>query len=194
MTEQIIVPVEAISSTILAIRGQRVILDSDLARLYGVSTSQFNQAVKRNLDRFPADFMFQLTKDEHESLRSQIVTLKTGRGQHRKYLPYVFTEYGAVMAASILNSPKAVEVSVYVTRAFVQQRAMLKSNTELALQLERLERKLITSVNLLREHDDTLTVHESQLESLIEAVRDIRTQPASPRRPIGFRTGGDNEE
>ena len=194
MTEQTLVPVEAIAATIFTIRGQRVILDTELARLYGVSTSQFNQAVKRNLDRFPLDFMFQLTSEEHESLRSQIVTIKAGRGQHRKYLPYAFTEHGALMAATILNSPKAVEVSVYVMRAFIQQRAMLASNAELALKMERIERRLITSVNLLREHDDTLTAHDSQIEALIEAINEIRTPPATPRRAIGFRAGEDEEE
>lgn len=193
-TQNTLVPVEAIAETIRQIRGCKVILDANLARLYGVTTKQLNQAVKRNCDRFPEDFMFQVTAVEYdEALRSQIVTLKPGRGQHRKYLPYAFTEYGTVMVASVLNSPKAVEVSVYVTRAFVQQRQLLLNHAELSQQLARLERKLIASVNLLREHDDSLTVHESQIEALIEAINDIRTPPAAPRRPLGFRASDDGE-
>jgi uncharacterized DUF497 family protein len=141
---------EQIASAILILRGQRVLHDSELAALYGVSTKRFNQQVRRNRRRFPADFMFQLTAEETSSLRSQIATLKTsggqlrkstpyvketkclrsqiatlkaGRGQHRKYSPYVFTEHGAIMAATILNSTRAIEMSVYVVRAFVQRNA-----------------------------------------------------------------------
>ena len=194
MTEQALIPVEDIAGEILAIRGQRVILDSDLARLYGVTTGQFNQAVKRNLERFPADFMFQLTTAEHESLRSQTVTLKTGRGQHRKYLPYAFTEHGALMAATILNSPRAVEVSVFVVRAFVQQRAMLAASTDLALQVARLEKKLLAGMALT---EDRLDDHENQLEALVETINKmnrVRTSPATPRRPIGFRAGEHEKE
>ena len=116
---------EQIASAILILRGQRVLQDSQLAALYGVSTKRFNEQVRRNRKRFPADFMFQLTAEETSSLRSQIATLKTGRGQHRKYLPYVFTEHGAIMAATILNSPRAIEMSDYVVRAFVQLREMV---------------------------------------------------------------------
>lgn len=192
MTEQTLVPVEAIAATILTLRGQRVILDSDLARLYGVSTSQFNQAVKRNLDRFPTDFIFRLTSDENDILKSQNVISSSGHGGRRK-LPYAFTEHGALMAAMILNSSKAVEVSVYVVRAFIQQRAMLASHAELAVKLERIERRLIASANMLREHDDTLTAHDSQIEALIEAINEIRTPPDTPRRAIGFRAGEDED-
>jgi phage regulator Rha-like protein len=116
---------ERIASAILILRGQRVLQDSELAALYGVSTKRFNQQVRRNRKRFPADFMFQLTAEETGSLRSQIATLKASRGQHRKYSPYVFTEHGAIMAATILNGPRAIEMSVYVVRAFVQLREML---------------------------------------------------------------------
>jgi len=188
MTTTTIIPMERIAATILTIRGQRVILDADLARLYGVSTTRLNEQVKRNRDRFPVDFMFQLTADEYADLMSQFATSSRGHGGRRK-LPNVFTEYGTVMAASVLNSPKAVEVSVFVVRAFVQQRTLLTAHADLALQLERLERKLLSSVNLLREHDDTLLAHESQIEVLIEAINAIRTPPESPRRPIGFRAG-----
>src|SRR5512137_755833 len=106
------IPIERIERTILLIRGHKVILDTDLAALYGVTPKRLNEQVKRNRERFPSDFMFQMTAEEHTSLRSQFATLKAGRGQHRKYLPYVFTEHGAIMAASVLNSPKAVEMSI----------------------------------------------------------------------------------
>lgn len=131
-----------VASQIRIVRGQRVLLDSDLAALYGVSTKAFNQAVRRNIERFPSDFLLQLTDSEMDSLRSQIVTLKTGRGQHRKYMPLAFTEHGAIMAATILNSPRAVEMSVYVVRAFVKLREVLASHAELARKLETLEKSV----------------------------------------------------
>ena len=112
---------EVIAKRIFIVRGQKVILDADLAALYEVPTKRFNEAVKRNLAKFPADFMFALTPAEWDALRSQFATLKVGRGQHRKYLPYVFTEHGAIMAATLLSSPRAVQVSVYVVRAFLPQ-------------------------------------------------------------------------
>ena len=119
-----------------------MLLDSDLAALYGVTTKVFNQAVRRNLERFPADFLLQLTEPEGDSLRSQFVTLKRGRGQHRKYMPLAFTEHGAIMAAAILNSSRAVEMSVYVVRAFVKLREVLASHTDLARKLEALEKSV----------------------------------------------------
>jgi hypothetical protein len=128
--------------TIRIVRGQRVLLDEDLAALYGVSTKAFNQAVRRNLERFPGDFLLQLTEDEQDSLRSQSVTLKPGRGQHRKYPPIAFTEHGAIMAATVLNSSLAVEMSVHVVRAFVKLRQVLASNGALTRRLEALERSV----------------------------------------------------
>ena len=124
---------EDIREMIFTVRGLRVILAADLAELYGVQTRALNQAVKRNIDRFPTDFLFQLTREESESifrLRSQFVTLK--RGQHLKYLPYAFTEHGAIMAANVLNSPKAIEMSVFVVRAFIKMRETLANNKALA--------------------------------------------------------------
>jgi phage regulator Rha-like protein len=129
--------VEDITRAILILRGHRVLPDTALAALYGVTTKRFNEQVRRNAKRFPADFMFQLTGEELDSLRSHFATLKLGRGQHRKYLPFVFTEHGAIMAATILNSPRAVEMSVYIVRAFVQLREMLASNKELAHRFHR---------------------------------------------------------
>lgn len=179
-----LVAVDALSDRIHLVRGQRVMLDSDLAELYGVTTKRFNEQVKRNLERFPADFMFQLTEEEGESLRSQIATLNTddslrsqiatskpNRGG-RRYLPYVFTEHGAIMAASVLNSPRAVEMSVFVVRAFVQLRALLASSHELSERLDELERKLST--------------HDQAIAGLIDAIRQLTATPAKPGRPIGF--------
>lgn len=186
MPEQTIVPVETITATILTIRGQRVIIDADLARLYDTSTMRLNQAVKRNAARFPADFMFTLTPAEKEELITNCDRFT--RLKHSSALPHAFTEHGAVMVASILNTPKAVEVSVFVVRAFIQQRAMLAANADLALKLERLERKLLASFTLT---ENRLDDHENQLEQIIEAIREMRT-PAPPRR-IGFRTGDDGK-
>jgi len=167
---------ERIASAILILRGQRVLQDSELATLYGVSTKRFNQQVRRNRKRFPADFMFQLTAEETGSLRSQIATLKSGRGRHRKYLPYVFTEHGAIMAATILNSPRAIEMSVYVVRAFVQLREMLASNKELARRFAQLETRL----------DKRLTTHDEAIAAILAAIRQLMHPPIPKRRPIGF--------
>jgi phage regulator Rha-like protein len=173
-----IVPLERAVSRIFLVRGQKVMLDADLAELYGVTTKRLNEQVKRNIDRFPLDFMFLLTKQEAESLRSQIATLKRGRGQHRKYMPYVFTEHGAIMAASVLDSERAVQVSIYVVRAFVQLREMLSSNRALARKLNELERKLVT--------------HDRAITELIEAIRQLMTPPEpKKKRPIGFAPWGE---
>src|SRR5947207_8688615 len=142
MSNQTLAVVTNITPLIRTIRGQKVILDSDRARIYCVPTKRLNEQVKRNAKRFPSDFLFQLSAEEAESLRSQFATLKGGRGQHRKFLPYAFTENGAIMAANILNSPEAVRMSVFVVRAFVQMREMLAGSRELASELRKLETKL----------------------------------------------------
>ena len=128
--------------------------------------------MKRNIERFPADFMFQLTSLETASLRSQVATLKSGRGQHAKYLPRVFTEHGAIMAASVLSSPKAIEMSILVVRAFVKLRTMLATNRQLAAKLAELERKLST-------HDERIVV-------LFNTIRELMQPSAQPARRIGF--------
>src|SRR5271157_5940143 len=133
--------VDNIGSLIRTIRGQKIILDSDLARIFGVPTFRFNEAIKRNRERFPDDFLFRLTREEQEALTSQIAMSKVGRGG-RRTLPYAFTENGAIMAANVLNSPEAVRMSVFVVRAFVQMRDLLGSTKELAKQLAALEKKL----------------------------------------------------
>ena len=161
--------------------------NSDLAALYDVPTKRFNEQVKRNLERFPADFMFQLTEEEWESLRSQIATLKPGRGQHRKYMPYAFTEHGAIMAATILNSPRATEVSVYVVRAFVRLREVLASNAVLAKRLDDLERS--TEAKAMQ-HDIFARNTRAQLKQVFDAIRELMTPPVpQKKRPIGFISG-----
>ena len=171
------VPVEHITQSILVLRGQRVLLDAELAALYGVSTKRFNEQVRRNRQRFPADFMFQLTDEEHAALRSQFATLKLGRGQHRKYLPHAFTEHGAIMAATILSSPRAVEISVYVVRAFVKLRELLASNKELARRLDELEAHI----------EKKLTAHDRAIAAILSAIRQLTHPPPTPKqRPIGF--------
>lgn len=164
--------VDQIEPLIHDIRGQRVILDRDLAELYGVPTKRLNEQVQRNLARFPEDFLLRLTSTEVESLRSQNATLKSGRGQHRKYLPYGFTEHGAFMAAGLLNSPRAVEVSVFVVRAFVKLRQLVLSHKELAGKLDQLERKFAG-------HDDTI-------RQLVAAIRQLMAPTDPPAKPMGF--------
>lgn len=165
-----------IAQRILVLRGQRVLLDADLAVLYGVSPKRLNEQVKRNRARFPEDFAFQLEINELRSLRSQIATLDKGRGRHRKYAPTAFTEHGAIMAATVLNSPRAVEMSVYVVRAFVKLREVLASNTELARKLEALEKSVATL--------DART--RRQFEEVYSAIRALMTPPVPKPRPIGF--------
>ena len=167
---------EQIAPVIRVVRGQRVILDADLAALYGVTTKRLNEQVKRNADRFPDDFMLRLTAAETEVLnRSQIAT---GSQKHRdpRYPPFAFTEHGAIMAATILNSAEAVEMSVYVVRAFVQLRAVLSSNRELAQRFSQLEQRL----------DAKLTEHDEVIAAILSAIRQLMNPPAPPRRGIGF--------
>lgn len=166
------IPVE---SRILMLRQQKVILDRDLAELYGVTVKKLNQAIKRNQERFPTDFVFQLTAKEHEVLRSQIVTSNEGRGG-RRYPPYAFTEHGAIMAATVLNSPKAVEMSVFVVRAFVRLREMLANNRQLASKINELEQRLET--------------HDTAIQDLIEAIKQLMMPPEPLRKKIGFQLPG----
>lgn len=184
MSAQLLAP-EAITLRIATVRGQRVILDSDLAALYEVETRRFNEAVKRNLAKFPADFMFQLSAEEWAALRSQFATLNagTGRGQHRKYLPYAFTEHGAIMAANLLSSPRAVEVSVYVVRAFVRLRELATSHHDLAQRLADLEEK---TEALAMNHETFSRNTRNQLKQVFDALRELMTPPDPPKRPIGF--------
>jgi len=162
------IPVERIEQAILLIRGQKVMLDADLAKLYATTTKRLNEQVKRNRDRFPDDFMFQLTKEEWGSLRSQTATSKTGRGG-RRVPPYAFTEHGAIMAANVLNSARAVQASIQVVRAFIRLRELLASHKELARRLDALEQR-----------------YDGQFKVVFDAIRKLMTPP-EPRVPrMGF--------
>jgi len=173
MEAKTLVDVERIQRAVLRVRSQNVMLDSDLATLYGVEVKVLNQAVRRNKERFPADFMFQLTREEARSLRSQTVTLDVGRGRHRKYLPKAFTEQGVAMLSSVLRSARAVRVNIEIMRAFVQLRRMLGANEELARKLDALEQK-----------------YDSQFRAVFQAIRELMTPSRPPKRTIGFRGVG----
>jgi hypothetical protein len=170
------VSLDRITNSILVLRGHRVILDRELAAIYGVPTRRLNEAVKRNSERFPDDFMFQLTGEEAERSRSQIAILNGGRGSNVKYLPHAFTEHGAIQASNILSSPRAVMMGVYVVRAFVQLRQILASHKDLAGKLASLERSLVTL--------DLKT--QRQFKEVYEAIRALMTPPEPRRRRIGF--------
>jgi len=185
VSEQELVPVEHIERAILILRGHKVMLDADLAMLYGVETRSLVQAVKRNLERFPADFMFQLNVEEAQRSRSQTVILNAEpgeiidvsrsqsvtlkRGANIKYLPYAFTEQGVAMLSSVLRSPRAVLVNVEIMRAFVRLRQMLQANAELAAKLAALEKK-----------------YDAQFKVVFDAIRELMAPPDKPRRRIGF--------
>ncbi len=160
--------VHAIESAIVQLRGHRVMLDEALAPLYGVEVKVLNQAVKRNLDRFPDDFMLQLTRDELRNLRSQSVTSSSGHGG-RRTLPYAFTEQGVAMLSSVLRSPRAIHVNIEIMRAFVRLRQLLRENAELARKLTALERK-----------------YDQQFKVVFDAIRELMSPPERARRAIGF--------
>ena len=182
-----LLPLEAITLRIVTLRGQRVIVDANLASLYDVPTKRFNEAVKRNLAKFPADFMFTLTDEEFAALRSQFATSNTGRGG-RRYAPGVFTEHGALMAATILSSPRAIEISVYVVRAFVRLRELAATHGDLAKRLDDLEHK---TEALVLQHDSFSRHTRIQLKQVFDALRELMTPPDTPKRPIGFVTPQD---
>jgi hypothetical protein len=166
-----LVPTEVIVSKILFLRGEKVLLDRDLAELYGVETRVLNQAVRRNFQRFPEDFMFQLTEKEFDSLRSQSVISKRGKGG-RRYLPYAFTEQGVAMLSSVLHSDRAIEVNIAIMRAFMRLRKMIASHDELARKLAELEERI-------EEHDD-------DIKMIFEAIWQLMEPPEKPPRKIGF--------
>jgi hypothetical protein len=162
-----LIPVERIDRAILLIRSQKVMLDNDLASLYGVETKKLLQAVKRNITRFPEDFMFRLNDEEFDILRSQFVTSSSWGG--RRYAPYAFTEQGVTMLSSVLRSPRAVAVNIEIMRAFVRLRQMLLSHADLARKIESLERK-----------------YDGQFKIVFDALRQLMQPPEKPKRPIGF--------
>ena len=173
MTERSVIPVERIAGAILVIRGHRVLLDADLAGLYRVETRALVQAVKRNSERFPDDFMFRLTLEEFECLRSHSVISRSHGHGGRRYLPYAFTEQGVAMLSSVLRSPRAVQVNIEIMRAFVRLRQMLQTNAELARKLATLERK-----------------YDAQFRVVFDAIRQLLAPPEPPKRRIGYRTEG----
>ena len=168
--KQALIPVERIARTIVKLRGQNVMRDADLAALYKVTTKRLNEQVKRNRQRFPPDFMFQVTQAEYADLRSQFATSSPPAHGGRRSLPYVFTEHGAIMAATVLNSPRAVQMSIFVVRAFVGFRRMIQSHAELTKKLDELAAK-----------------YDDQFEVVFEAIRELMTPTTGKRRRIGFR-------
>jgi phage regulator Rha-like protein len=165
-----LIPVDRIEKAILLIRGQKVMLDVDLAELYGVETKMLVRAVKRNINRFPTDFMFQLSKEEFDNLRFHFGTSSYWGG--RRYPPYAFTEQGVAMLSSVLRSQRAIQVSIEIMRAFIRLRQMLASHVELARKLDALEKK-----------------YDAQFKQVFEAIRQLMAPPEPKRRPIGFRKG-----
>lgn len=168
-----IIPIERISSKIYLIRREKILLDFDLAQLYGVQTKHLIQAVKRNMSRFPGDFMFQLSKEEFTILRSQIVTSNHGG---RRYHPYAFTEQGVAMLSSVLNSEWAIQVNIAIMRAFVNMRKYLASNAHLAKRLKQLENKT----------KNKFAEHEHQISLIFEAIKEMMTEKEKPKRRMGF--------
>ena len=171
MTKELIIPNDIIMNQIYYIRGQKVMIDRDLALLYGVETKVFNQAVGRNLQRFPEDFRFQVTEEEFESLRSQIVTSKKGRGG-RRYLPYVFTEQGVAMLSSVLNSERAVQVNIGIMRAFVNMRKMFLTNEEVSRKISEMENRI--------------GGHDENFKKVFTAIRLLMNPPDKSDKEIGF--------
>lgn len=169
MSEECIVPAERIEQRIILVRGQKVMLDRDLAELYGIETKVLKQAVRRNVERFPDDFMFALEREEFAILRSQIVTSRSENWGGSRYIPMAFTEQGVAMLSSVLRSPRAVEVNIAVMRTFVRMRALLATHVELARKLEELESK-----------------YDEQFRVVFDALRELMTPPEPKKNPIGF--------
>jgi len=168
---------DLILTKIYLIRGQKVMLDRDLAIIYNVSTKVFNQSVKRHKERFPLDFMFQLTKEEAEFSRSQSVTLNDRRGTNIKYLPHAFTEQGVAMLSSILNSDLAIKVNIQIIRIFTRMREMLSTHKDILLKLEEIEKKV--------------NAHDQEIQVIFEYLKQLLNPPNPPRRRIGFNAGDD---
>jgi hypothetical protein len=175
MAKRDLIPVESIEDFIRLFRGHRTLLDEDLAVLYEVEIKTLNQSVKRNIERFPPDFMFQLTAEETALLRSQAVTIKNGRGRHRKYLPYAFTEQGVAMLSSVLRSPRAVQVNIEIMRAFVRLRLALKGHKDLDQKLADLESK-----------------YDAQFRVVFDAIRELMFPQVQTKKRIGFTREGKN--
>ena len=178
-TKELMIPDELVMNKIYLIRGQKVMLDRDLAELYGVETRRLKEAVRRNIDRFPEDFMFELTLSEFESLRTQIATLKGGRGQHSKYMPFAFTEQGVTMLSSVLNSETAILVCIQVIRVFTKMREMLLTHKDILLQLEKIEKKL--------------TGQDEDIQLIFKYLKQLLNPTQPPRQKIGFKRKDEKE-
>jgi hypothetical protein len=164
---------ELLMNKIYFIRGQKVMLDKDLAELYAVETKQLKRQVNRNIDRFPSDFMFELTHEEYNSLRSQIGTFK--RGEHVKYLPYAFTEQGVAMLSSVLNSKQAIHVNIQIIRIFTRMREMLLTHKDILLKLEQMEKQV--------------SIHSKEIQQIFTVLKQLIQKPIEPRKKIGYKNG-----
>ena len=174
---QHIVPDETIINMIYYIRGHKVMLDRDLAEMYGVETKRLKEAVKRNIERFPEHSMFELSKHEDDSLRTQIATLKKGRGQHSKYFPYAFTEHGVLMVANVLKSKRAINMSMRIIDVFIRMREMLSTNKDILLKLEQMEKQL--------------SKNNKEIQYIFDVLKELLHAPNKPMRRIGYRMKGD---
>ncbi|MBU4485179.1 ORF6N domain-containing protein [bacterium] len=166
------IQIKEIENYIYIVRGEKVILDENLASLYGITTTRLNEQVSRNIERFPEDFMFQLTRKEYKSLRSQIAILKKGRGKHRKFLPRAFTEHGIAMLSSVLRTHKAVQVNISIMRIFIKLRKVLASHEY-----------IISALNEIR---GKTNIHDKQIKLIFDAFRELTQPPLKPKNPIGF--------
>lgn len=187
--ESLIIPEEVVMNQIYYIRDQKVMLDRDLAELYGVETKVLNQAVRRNIDRFPEDFMFELSLKEYESLRSQFVTLKT-RGAHSKYLPHVFTEQGVAMLSSVLNSKLAIQVNIQIIRVFTKLRQALADNTDLRLEIEYIKNALEKQSRTQESQNKNIDLIFSYIDRLQQK---IETKPSTDKKRIGYEITGNKQ-
>ena len=177
-TEGLLIPDEMVLNKIYLVRELKVMLDKDLAELYCVETKRLKEAIRRNIQRFPEDFMFELTQAEFESLRTQFATLKGGRGEHSKYMPFAFTEQGVAMLSSILNSETAIRVNIQIIRVFTRMRQLLISQKDILLQLEKIERGL--------------SGHDKEIQLIFKYMKQLLTPPQQPRNKIGFKMSNED--
>jgi hypothetical protein len=178
-TQQIVIAEEAVISKIYFIRGEKVMLDRDLAELYGVETKTLKQAVRRNISRFPPDFMFEMSKEELENWRSQFVTSNQDR-QGLRYPPFCFTEQGATMLSCLLNSARAISVNILIIRVFTKLREMVLTHKDILVKLEQIEKAML-------QQDSKINKHEVEIQAILEALKELLNPPTEPGPRIGFR-------
>jgi phage regulator Rha-like protein len=181
----IVIAEEVVISKIYVIRGQKVMLDRDLADLYGVETKVLKQAVRRNIDRFPLDFMFQMTEEELDNWRSQFVTSKQDR-QGLRYAPFCFTEQGATMLSCVLNSERAISVNILIIRVFTKLREMVSTHKDILIKLEQIEKAMLLQ-------DSKMNKHEEEIQAILEALKELLNPPTEPRPRIGFRRSDESD-